>query len=431
MRAIVTRAKRLSGRLRVPGDKSISHRAVLFGALAKGLTRIEGLGPGADIKTSLQCVETLGVTSRWVDESLLLESPGRSAFRGNATLDCGNSGTTVRLLLGMLAPSVGLSTTLTGDESLSRRPMRRVADPLRRMGANLALTEAGTLPATVRGARLTGVKHVLEVASAQVKSALLLAGLDADGETWVSEPGPSRDHTERLLPIFGGDVRYGPAGIGVTRQSLYGGAVRVPGDPSSAAFLAAAAALVPGSELTLDGVGANPTRTGVVEMLAELGAHVEITDVSTDPEPFGTWVCRPGDLKGVVIEGEVVPRSIDEIPVLAVVATAARGTTIVRDATELRVKESDRLALMARGLRDMGAKVEELPDGLAIEGGAPLHGATIDSGGDHRIAMAFAIAGLIADGETIIEGAEWADISYPGFFQVLAELTGGSVRTEA
>jgi len=317
-----------------------------------------------------------------------------------------------------------------GDASLSRRPMRRVMQPLAAMGAQIELSTAGALPATVRGAALHGMKHRLNVSSAQVKTSLLLAGLAAEGKTWVHEPELSRDHTERLLPAFGGTLLRGEDGVGVRRHELTAAELTVPGDPSSAAFFAAAAAIVPGSRLRIGGVGTNPTRTGIIEVLAAMGAPVEVESGPAAAEPLGTWVCSHHGLSGTTVAGAIVPRLIDEVPVLAVVAAQASGTTIIRDAGELRVKESDRLKLVAGGLAAMGADVEELPDGLIIRGGRPLHGARIDSGMDHRIAMSFAVAGLVADGETIIEGAEWADISFPGFFRLLSEVSGGCVRTE-
>jgi 3-phosphoshikimate 1-carboxyvinyltransferase len=432
MRAIVTRAKALSGNLTVPGDKSISHRAVLFGSLAKGTTVVSGLAPGGDVRSSQACVAKLGVEVRQTaDGRTEIVSPGREGWkRGEVELDAGNSGTTARLMMGMLSPVEGLTARLTGDESLSRRPMKRVATPLGLMGARIDLSPSGALPATVHGGRLTGTKHRLSISSAQVKTSLLLAGLAADGETWVHEPELSRDHTERLIPAFGASLLRGPDGIGVRRQALTATAMTVPGDPSSAAFFAAAAAVVPGSMICISGVGTNPTRAGIVEVLAAMGTPVRIEDEHTDAEPYGTWVCSSGSLRGTTIAGEIVPRLIDEVPVLAVVAALAQGTTIIRDAADLRVKESDRLKLMAQGLTAMGAHVEELPDGLVIHGGQPLHSARIDSGMDHRIAMSFAVAGLVADGETIIDGVEWADISFPGYFRLLSQVSGGCVRVE-
>jgi 3-phosphoshikimate 1-carboxyvinyltransferase len=430
MRALITRARALSGHLRVPGDKSISHRAVLFGALAKGTTRVTGLAPGGDVRSSMACARHLGVDVTATGEgSFELRSPGRSDWLREALrLDAGNSGTTARLLLGMLTPVTGLTAHIEGDPSLSGRPMKRIAGPLGEMGAEIALTSAGTLPAAVQGRTMQGRRHQLKVSSAQVKTALLLAGLAAEGETWVHEPETSRDHTERLLPAFGVNLLRGEAGIGVRAQSLVATTLTVPGDPSSAAFFAVAAAIVPGSRLTLAGVGTNPTRTGVVEVLRGMGARIHI-DETVAPEPYGVWTCETGTLRGTTISGAIIPRLIDEIPVLAIAAALSPGTTTIRDASELRVKESDRLKLVAAGLIAMGADVEELPDGLIIRGGRPLRGARIDSGMDHRIAMSFAVAGLVADGETVIEGAEWADISFPGFFRLLSEVSGGAVRT--
>jgi len=432
MRAIIKRARHLTGELTVPGDKSISHRAVLFGALARGTTRVTGLAPGGDVRSSAACVAHLGVEMRPAGEGRVeIVSPGRGGWkRGVVHLDAGNSGTTARLMMGMLAPVEALTAHLEGDASLSRRPMRRVMQPLAAMGAQIELSTAGALPATVRGAALHGMKHRLNVSSAQVKTSLLLAGLAAEGKTWVHEPELSRDHTERLLPAFGGTLLRGEDGVGVRRHELTAAELTVPGDPSSAAFFAAAAAIVPGSRLRIGGVGTNPTRTGIIEVLAAMGAPVEVESGPAAAEPLGTWVCSHHGLSGTTVAGAIVPRLIDEVPVLAVVAAQASGTTIIRDAGELRVKESDRLKLVAGGLAAMGADVEELPDGLIIRGGRPLHGARIDSGMDHRIAMSFAVAGLVADGETIIEGAEWADISFPGFFRLLSEVSGGCVRTE-
>lgn len=431
MKAIIRRARQFEGTLGVPGDKSISHRAVLFGTLAKGTTRVRGLSSGGDVQTSLGVARRLGV--RVSDEGgvLLLESRGRDGWpRGAVALDAGNSGTTARLLLGMLSPVEGLVATLTGDASLSRRPMRRVANPLGLMGANLELAANGSLPALVRGARLHGHPHVLEVASAQVKTALLLAGLGADGETWVREPSTSRDHTERLLPTFGAAVTTGERGVGVRRSALEAPAqlLEIPGDPSSAAFFAVAAALVPGSRVQVTNVSLNPTRTGAFEVLRAMGARCETEATGGGGEPAGTLHAGSGTLVSTTIAGELVPRLIDELPVLAVAAALASGTTVIRDAAELRVKESDRLHLVAAGLQAMGALVEELPDGLVIHGGRPLHGAHLEAHMDHRLAMAFAVAGLVADGQTVVEGAEWADISFPGFFATLARLSGGAVE---
>jgi len=431
MRAIVTRATRLEGAATVPGDKSIGHRAVLLAALARGATRVRGLPSGADVQSSLSCVRALGVDVRVVDEAVVLDSPGPAGWRRDAlTLDAGNSGTTARLLLGMLAPVAGLRAKLIGDGSLSRRPMRRVAAPLQRMGAQVVLSPDGSLPARLEGAALHGEEHRLEVASAQVKTALLLAGLGAEGTTRVCEPAPSRDHTERMLPLFGAEVRAVAGALEVERAVLRAPeeTLRVPGDPSSAAFLAVAAALVPGGQVTLSGVGLNPLRTGAFDVLRAMGAVCGATLDDGPGEPVGTLQVHGALSRPVEISGALIPRLVDELPLLAVAAATVPGVTRIRDAAELRVKESDRIRTVVAGLRAMGAAVEEHADGLEIDGGRPLHGALIDAAHDHRIAMAFTVAGLVADGETVIDGAQWADISFPGFFALLHRLTGGAVR---
>lgn len=430
MRAIVSRPSSFSGSLKVPGDKSISHRAVLFGALARGTTRVDGLLRGEDVLMSLECARRLGVRVREEGDTLVLESPGAAGFAKSADLDCGNSGTTARLLMGLLAPIEGLQARVHGDPSLSGRPMKRVSEPLSKMGARIELTERGTLPATVTGSRLNGASFDLPVASAQVKTALLLAGLGADGETWVREPSLSRDHTERMLPAFGVTVSRDGERVGVKRSTLVGTDVVVPGDPSSAAFFAAAAAVVPNARVTIEGAATNATRIGFVEAARAMGARIDFENETSNGEAYATWACSADGLKGVAVAGEIVPRLVDEVPVLAVMAAFAQGTTEFRDVAELRVKECDRLAVMAHGLRLMGADLDELPDGLIIRGGRPLRGARVEAHHDHRIAMAFAVAGLMADGETVIDGAEWADVSFPGFWDTLDRLGNGCVRLE-
>lgn len=354
-------------------------------------------------------------------------------------LDCGNSGTTMRLFAGILAGQ-GFFSVLTGDSSLRKRPMARVVDPLRRMGASITGRQGGRFaPLAIRGGRLVGVSHTIPIASAQVKSALLLAGLWAGGETWVEEPGLSRDHTERLLVAFGGEVLNGASNgtTGTNRVGVRGGMTlsgrefTVPGDISSAAFFIVAACLVPRSHLILKGVGVNPTRTGILDVLQNMGAEISATgsgsrsgagDGAGGVEPTGDIEARYSKLGATEIYGDIVPRLIDEIPIIAVAATQAEGTTIIRDAAELRVKESDRLKGLAAGLRAMGASVEELPDGLVISGPTRLKGARVQSFGDHRLAMAFAVAGLIADGTTTVEDAGCVDISFPGFYNTLRRL---------
>lgn len=430
MRAIVTRPSRFSGSLTVPGDKSISHRSVLFGALARGTTRIDGILRGEDVLMSLECARRLGVIVREQGDTLVLESPGAAGFKKVADLDCGNSGTTARLLMGLLAPIEGLEARIHGDPSLSVRPMKRVSEPLSKMGAKISLEDRGTLPAIVKGTKLVGASFDLAIASAQVKTALLLAGLGADGETWVSEPSLSRDHTERMLPAFGVTVLRDGNRVGVKRSTLVGTNLVVPGDPSSAAFFAAAAAVVPNAQVTIEGGGTNVTRIGFVEAARAMGARIDFENETTDGETYATWKCSADGLRGTVVAGEIVPRLVDEVPILAVMAAFANGTTEFRDAAELRVKESDRIAVMANGLRSMGADIDELPDGMIVRGGRALKGARVEAHHDHRIAMAFAVAGLMADGETIIDGAEWADVSFPGFWDTLNRLGNGCVRLE-
>ncbi len=419
-------ARALLGELTVPGDKSVSHRAAILGALAEGTTEIEGFLEGADPRSTLDCLAALGVEWRRPE-------PGRIVVQGRCgtlvepsrVLDAGNSGTTARLLLGVLA-SQPFHAVLTGDASLCRRPMGRVVEPLRRMGARIDGREEGrALPLAVRGGALEAGEHRLAVASAQVKSALLLAGLAAAGPTGVAEPHASRDHTERMLRSFGAQVEEasGPQGHRVQLQgpaALRGRRVVVPGDISSAAFFLAAAAALPGSRLRVRRVGLNPTRTGVLEALSRMGGRIAVErrpDVAG--EEWGDVTVEGGALEGVELGGELIPRLIDELPVLCVLACVATGETRIRDAAELRVKESDRIATMAEELGRLGARVEALPDGLVVQGGGALRGATVDAHGDHRVAMALAVAGLLAAGDTRIRGAECVDISYPDFWRQL------------
>lgn len=443
MRAHVKRATRLQGSTTVPGDKSVSHRALLFSALADGRCDVENLSPGADVRSTAQCLQRLGVSMELAPGRVVVQGVGLSGLRTpTEVLDCGNSGTTMRLLAGVVA-GARLAATLDGDESLRGRPMRRVLAPLREMGA-LATgrkNEKGEEYAPLvfqASPALQGKAHVLAVSSAQVKSCLLLAGLFAEGETSVQEPEPSRDHTERMLRALGAPLHFRPDGAVIVRRpnaSLRAPAhLVVPGDPSSAAFLVAAGLLVPGADITVEGVDVNPTRTGFLRALQRMGANVSIEGSGERAgDPIATLRVQGqggAKLRGIEIGGAEIPALVDEVPLLAILATQAQGTTTIRGASELRVKESDRLREVALGLRKMGAQVEELPDGLVIEGPSSLRGAHIDAARDHRIAMGFTVAGLCADGETTIDGAEWADISYPGFFRLLAELTGGAVDTQ-
>jgi 3-phosphoshikimate 1-carboxyvinyltransferase len=421
----ITPARSFRGRFRLPGDKSISHRAAILGGMARGTTTVENYSQAADCASTLACLGALGVGITRDASAVSIEGPGVDGWRAPlAVLDCENSGSTIRMLSGALAGRP-FRSVLTGDDSLRRRPVERVAVPLRLMGAALAST-AGRPPLTIDGGRLQGIDYALPVASAQVKTAVLLAGLQAGGETSVREPAPSRDHTERMLPAFGARVdRDGLRASVRGGQSLAGTHVAVPGDASSAAFLVVAALVLPDSEVRLDGVLLSPTRTAFLEVLKQMGGDVEATLVSTDPEPVGTIVARSSVLRGTRVDPAVVPALIDEVPALAAAAAFADGTFTVTDAKELRIKESDRIAALAEGLGAMGARVRELPDGLVVEGARRLAGGRVRSYGDHRIAMALAVAGLAAGGPTEIDGAECVAVSFPAFFDVLREATGG------
>jgi 3-phosphoshikimate 1-carboxyvinyltransferase len=409
----------------VPGDKSVAHRALLMGAIAEGTTTVIGFPGGGDVRSTLEAVRALGVEAVWSGDEVRLTGAGLGlAPAAPVTLDCGNSGTTMRLGAGLVAGAPG-TVVLDGDASLRRRPMERVAGPLRQMGAAVTTTD-GHAPITVRGGALRACDVALPVASAQVKSAVLLAGLRARGTTRVREPLPSRDHTERLLVAMGAAVvRDGTAAVAIEGgQRLQGIAVPLPGDLSSAAFLIVAALLVPGSELLVRDVGVNPTRTGILDVLARMGATVErqaVRDVAG--EPRADLLVRSGRLRGTTIGAADVPRAIDELPLLAVAAACAEGPTRVTGAAELRVKESDRLAALEQ-LRGLGVAIETTPDGFVVEGGAgrPLAGARIRTGGDHRIAMAFGVAGLLARDGVEIDDPACAEVSFPGFFATLGGL---------
>ncbi|RDV80936.1 3-phosphoshikimate 1-carboxyvinyltransferase [Ammonifex thiophilus] len=424
----VCRATRLEGTITVPGDKSISHRALLLGSLACGETVIENFLRGKDCLATLRCLRQMGVKIEEEEDRVRVEGRGLGNLREpEEVLDAGNSGTTMRLLLGVLAGNP-IFAVLTGDASLRRRPMDRVILPLKLMGAEIWGRQEGKLaPLAIRGQReLRPIEYTSPVASAQVKSAILLAGLYAEGETSVTEPALSRDHTERMLSYFGVPVKREGLTVRLRgRALLQGRPVRVPGDFSAAAFFLAAAAISPEGRVVVKEVGLNPTRTGLLEVLEAMGARlaVEVTGEWAG-EPVGNVTVESSELRGVEIGGEIIPRLIDEIPVLTVVAACAAGKTVIRGAEELRYKESDRLATMALELGRLGAKVEVLPDGLIIHGGHPLQGSRVQSHGDHRVAMAMAVAGLVAEGETIIEGAEAIDVSFPNFPLLLATLAG-------
>lgn len=432
MRLRIRPVRRLGGRVEVPGDKSISHRAALLGALARGVTEVRGYLEAEDCLRTLAAVEALGaeVTRKGPGE-YRIAGVGPAGFQEPADIiDCGNSGTTARLLMGVLA-GLPFWTGLTGDASLRRRPMARVAEPLRRMGATIdGRAGGGRLPLGVRGARpLRALAYASPVASAQVKSAVLLAGLHADGAVSVTEPARSRDHSERMLRQFGARVE--TRGLTTTLEPgpLEASAVTVPGDISSAAFLLVAGLVVPDARVTVAGTGLNPTRTGLLEALQSMGAGLEVAAVEGAGEPSGSVTAATAALRGTTVAGALVPRLIDEVPALAVAAALAQGRTEIRDAAELRVKESDRVATLARELAAMGARVQELPDGLALEGPARLRGARVASSGDHRIAMALAVAALVAEGETVVDDVACIATSFPRFADTLNALAGGEAVT--
>lgn len=434
-------AKPITAELRVPGDKSISHRAAMLAGLSNGTCTVTGFLASEDCLSTVECMRSMGVKIRGIDEQgndwsprevngvpvpgptrLHIEGCGMKLSAPTKDLDCGNSGTTMRLLSGILAAQP-FSSRLTGDASLSRRPMKRVMDPLGAMGAEMVAEGTnGSPPLKITGTKVQPITYTLPVASAQVKSAVLLAGLFADGTTTVVEPQVTRDHTETMLKYFKvNTVRNGQS------VSIDGGQIPqasdflVPGDISSAAFWAVAAAVRPGSELVIRDVGLNATRTGILTVLKRMGAQItETPNPGNQAEPIGMVTVKGVGLTGTIIEGDEIPNVIDELPVLAVAAALAKGKTIIRDARELRVKETDRLAAVAHHLREMGADVVEREDGLEIEGGKPLHAARLESYGDHRIAMAFAVAALFAEGETVIEDVDCVNTSYPGFASDLA-----------
>lgn len=421
---------RLAGEVDLPGDKSISQRAAIFAALADGSTLLEGYQEGEDAQSTLGALAALGAQVRRGPGGVEVTGVGGRGFRDpERALDLGNSGTGVRLLLGALAGQ-DVFAALMGDASLSRRPMGRVVEPLRRMGARIDGRDGGRLlPLCVRGGGLRGTVHRIPVASAQVKSALLLAGLGAEGVTRVEEPSPSRDHTERMLPHFGVEVRFGPGWAQVEGPAR----LRTPGrfviakDPSSAAFPIVAALLAREGDVVCRGVSVNPTRLGWVEALQAMGAQVEVEVWEKDGDPVGVIRARASELEGVSIGGELIPRLIDEIPVLCVAAARAQGRTVIRDAAELRLKETDRLSAIRSEWAKIGLEVEELPDGLAIEGPQRIRGGRCTSHGDHRIAMALAVAGLAAEEPVVIEDAGCVRVSFPGFEAAMRAL-GAEIR---
>ena len=419
---IIRPAKNVHGSLRLPGDKSISHRYGMLAAFAEGTSRFTNFSTGADCASTLHCMEALGAQVRRLEDgSVEVTGVGGRVTPVDSPLDCGNSGSTMRMITGLLAPQEG-RFTLVGDESLSRRPMERIRKPLELMGARLTLTE-GHAPLKIEGGALKAIDYTTPVPSAQVKTCILLAGLQTAGVTTVRESVRTRDHSELALRAFGAKVERTLDSVSICGpQKLHAIEAAVPGDISSAAFFLCAAALFPGSNLVLDALGMNPTRAALLDVLTTLGTRISVLNLEEkNAELVGTvQVTGPAEGMGTAeISGALAAQLIDELPVLAAIGPFTSGGIRIRDAKELRVKESDRIALVAKNLRAMGAEVAEFEDGLDVPGGQKLHGATIDSGGDHRIAMAFSVAALRAEGETVIQGAESVAISFPEFFNLL------------
>lgn len=420
----ITKQTGLRGVVHVPGDKSISHRAVMFGALARGTTSVTHFLEGADCLSTISCFQKMGIEIEKQDDKVLIHGKGlRGLNSPREILDAGNSGTTTRLIAGILAGQKFISE-LDGDASLRSRPMKRIMDPLNAMGADIRCRgENNCLPLRIAGRPLTAIHYTSPVASAQVKSCVLLAGMYADGVTSVTEPFLSRNHTEIMLRSFGADIRSEGTTVSIRPEpDLLAQDITVPGDISSAAFFIAAGLLTPGSEILLKNVGINPTRAGILKVCQDMGADITLLNADYSGEPAADILVRTSSLKGTVIQGADIPTLIDELPVIAVMAAFAGGTTVIRDAAELRVKESDRIAVMTDNLRRMGADVEETEDGMIIHGGRPLHGAVIDPRLDHRVAMSFAVAGTVCEGTMDILDGDCVRISYPDFYKDLYSL---------
>jgi len=421
---VIRPARNIAGALRLPGDKSISHRYAMLAAIAEGTTRLENFSTGADCASTLSCLITLGVELERNENAVLIHGRGPKLEPPNTPLDCGNSGSTMRMLSGILAGQE-FASELIGDQSLSRRPMARIIAPLEAMGAKIAVNDGGRPPLRIKGANLKAIDYTMPVASAQVKSALLFAGLFAQGETRVEEPVRTRDHGELALRAFGAEVtQHGNQARIAGGQKLHAIEAEIPGDLSSAAFFLCAAALFPGSRMLISGLLMNPTRARLLDILILMGVGISVAELEDHHgELVGAVEVDGRDLRGATVAGADTAALIDEIPVLAAIAPYSANGIEVRDARELRVKESDRIVAIVTNLRAMGAQVEELEDGLKIPGGQPLHGAEIDSFGDHRVAMAFAVAALRAEGETTIHRADAAVISCPGFYGALEGLS--------
>jgi 3-phosphoshikimate 1-carboxyvinyltransferase len=422
----LTPIQSLNGTIKVPGDKSISHRAVMFGSIAEGKTTINGFLTGEDCLSTISCFKKLGVNIEQDNEQVTVNGKGISGLKPpTEDLYVGNSGTTIRLMLGILA-NTPFTSVLTGDESIAKRPMNRVTQPLKQMGAEIEGNESGNkVPLQVKGGKTKGFHYHSPIASAQVKSAIILAGLKGDGTTSVTEPLKSRDHTERMLEAFGAKVECEGLTVSIHGgQELKGTHIEVPGDISSAAFFLVAGAIVPNSTITLQKVGLNPTRTGILDVLNQMGAEISYQNMNDEvSEPFGDLVIKTSSLKGTVIKGDLIPRLIDEIPIIALAATQAEGQTIIQDAQELRVKETDRIETVVNELKKMGADIEATEDGMIINGRTILKGAPVQSHGDHRIGMMLSIASCIAEGETTLSNSEAIAVSYPTFYNQLERLS--------
>lgn len=422
---ILKRINGLSGEITVPGDKSISHRSIMLGSLAKGTTEVTGFLQGADCLSTIACFSKMGVCIENKNDVVLIKGRGLHGLTKPAdTLDVGNSGTTTRLMSGILAAQ-NFSCRVNGDASIQKRPMKRIMTPLEMMGADIkSELENGCAPLLINGRKLKGIHYDSPVASAQVKSAILFAGLYADGETSVTEPAVSRNHTELMFDAYGVDVNVEGKTVTVKpAEELFARKVEVPGDISSATYFIVAAAITPNSCVTVKNVGVNPTRDGIIKVCEMMGADIKVEVKSGDVvEPTADITVKTSNLKGCVVGGDIIPTLIDEIPAIAILACFAQGDTVIKDAQELKVKESNRIDVMVNNLKAMGADIEATDDGMIIHGGKPLHGAVIDSRLDHRVAMSFAVAALNAEGETEITGSECVDISYPGFYEDINKL---------
>lgn len=424
MDKIINSKTGLKGTIKIPGDKSISHRAVMFGSLAKGDTEITGFLRGDDCMSTISCFKKLGINIDVTDDKVIVHGKGLKGLSApKETLDVGNSGTTIRLISGILSAQ-NFDSVLNGDASIQKRPMKRVINPLSLMGASIESTNDGYAPLTIHGSKLKAIEYTMPVASAQVKSAILLASLFAEGTTVINEPVASRDHTEIMLNYFGADIKNNKGVITSSPvEELYGRNLEVPGDISSAAFFMVAGLVVPDSHIIIENVGINPTRTGIIDALQAMGGYVKVlNERKSGGELVGDIEVKTSHLKATTLEGSIIPRMIDEIPVFAVAALCAEGTTYVKDASELKVKESNRIATMSTELGKMGVTITETDDGMIIEGNQKLKGSTVYSHLDHRVAMSCAIAALIAEGNTTITDADCVGISFPDFYDILENL---------